>query len=253
MPYATKRGLTAHGDRGDSPPMRTLTLDAPGKNALSTALMQSILDRLAAANGEPVLFVGANGAFSAGLNLKEVESHEGEEMFAFLDLLERCMTAIYLYPGPTVACVNGHAIAGGAVITLCCDHRVVVDDPKVRLGLNEVALGVRFPPRIFEIVRRRVGDRVLLGGELFAPRDALTVGLVDEIAAGDVEGLARSRLEALAAHPRDGYAILKRELRGTPESLCPAGEYEARLRAMVPQWTSPVVRERVGAILRRRA
>lgn len=231
--------------------MRTLTLDGPGKNALSTALMQSILDRLAEANGDPVLFIGANGAFSAGLNLEEVESHQGEDMFAFLDLLERCMTAIYLYPGPTVACVNGHAIAGGAVITLCCDHRVVVDDPKVRIGLNEVALGVRFPPRIFEIVRRRVGDRVLLGGELFAPREALAVGFVDEVSS-DPEGLARSRLEALASHPRDGYAVLKRDLRGTPESLCPADESEARLRAMVPQWTSTVVRERVGAILRRR-
>jgi enoyl-CoA hydratase/carnithine racemase len=232
--------------------MITLTLDAPGKNALSTDLMESILDRLEKAGNEPVMFIGANGAFSAGLNLKEVATHEGNDMFAFLELLERCMTAIYLYPGPTVACVNGHAIAGGGVITICCDHRVVIDDPKVRVGLNEVALGVRFPPRIFEIVRRRVGalDRVVLGGELFDPSGALAVGLVDEIAA-NVEDVARARLATLAKHPRDGYAVTKRDLRGTEDDLCRDSEHALRLRQMVPQWTSPTVKDRIAAILKR--
>lgn len=232
--------------------MITLTLDAPGKNALSTELMESIVDRLDKAGGEPVMFIGANGAFSAGLNLKEVMTHEGNDMFAFLDVLERCTTALYLYPGPTVACVNGHAIAGGSVITLCCDHRVIVDDPKVRIGLNEVALGVRFPPRILEIVRRRVKDvdRVVLGGELFDPRTAREVGLVDEVVP-NVEEVARARLDALAKHPRDGYAITKRDLRGTADDLCPESEHALRVRQMVPQWTSQTVKDRIAAVLRR--
>ncbi len=232
--------------------MITLTLDAPGKNALSTDLMESIIDRLEQAGSEPVMFVGANGAFSAGLNLKEVGSHEGNDMFAFLDLLERCMTAIYLYPGPTVACVNGHAIAGGGVITICCDHRVLIDDPKVRVGLNEVALGVRFPPRIMSIVRRRVREleRVVLSGELFDPRGALAVGLVDEVATNPEE-LAQTRLEALAKHPREGYAVTKRDLRGTEDDLCPDSEHALGLRQMVPQWTSPTVRDRIAKILNR--
>jgi len=230
--------------------MITLTLDGPGKNALSTTLMQSIVDRLGEANGAPVLFVGNGDAFSAGLNLKEVATHEGDAMFAFLDLLERCMTAIYLYPGPTVACVNGHAIAGGCVITLCCDHRVIVDSPKVRIGLNEVALGVRFPPRILEIVRRRVSalDQVLLGGQLFDPHTARGLGLVDEVAA-DVETVARARLATLAGHPAEGYAITKRDLRGSEDDLFPSSEHAGRVRSMVPQWTAPVVKERIAAVL----
>jgi enoyl-CoA hydratase len=232
--------------------MITLTLDAPGKNALSTELMESILERLEEAGDQPVMFVGANGAFSAGLNLKEVATHEGNDMFAFLELLERCMTAIYLYPGPTVACVNGHAIAGGGVITICCDHRVIVDDPKVRIGLNEVALGVRFPPRILEIVRRRVRDldRVVLGGELFDPGTARDVGLVDEVVP-NVEEVARARLAALAKHPREGYAVTKRDLRGAEGDLCREDEHAVRLRQMVPQWTSPTVRDRIAKILNR--
>jgi len=230
--------------------MITLTLDAPGKNALSTELMESIVERLERAGDQPILFVGNNGAFSAGLNLKEVAAHEGNDMFAFLDLLEDCMTAIYLYPGPTVACVNGHAIAGGAVIAACCDHRVVVDDPKLRIGLNEVALGVRFPPRILAIVRRRTSERAILGGELFDPRAARDVGLVDEVAT-NVEEAARARLEALAKHPREGYATTKRDLRGTAEELCPESEHALRIRQMAPQWTSLAVRDRIAKILQR--
>ena len=233
--------------------MITLTLDAPGKNSLSTDLMESVLERLEKARGEPVMFIGANGAFSAGLNLKELATLEGDTLFAFLELLERFMVAIYLYPGPTVACVNGHAIAGGAVITVCCDHRVMVDDAKVRIGMNEIALGVRFPPRIFSIVRRRLlnPDRVILGSELFDARDALAVGMVDEVAT-NVEEVARARTAALGAHPRDAYAIAKRDLRGTDESLFPEAEHARTLRGMLAQWASPVVREKIAAALSKR-
>lgn len=231
-----------------------LTLDAPGKNALSTELMESVLDKLEAANGEPVMFVGANGAFSAGLNLKELATLEGNSLFGFLELLERFMSAIYLYPGPTVACVNGHAIAGGGVITVCCDHRVATDDPKVRIGLNEVALGVRFPPRVFSIVKRRVAshalDRIVLGAELFDPAGALEVGLIDELSSNVVE-TATARLETLAKHPREAYAIAKRDLRGDEEGLFPEAAHGATLSGMLAQWASPVVREKIRAATQR--
>jgi enoyl-CoA hydratase/carnithine racemase len=229
-----------------------ITLDAPGKNALSTAMMESLLEQLEKARGEPIMFIGANGAFSAGLNLKELATLEGNTLFSFLDLLEDFMSAIYLYPGPTVACVNGHAIAGGAVITVCCDHRVAIDDPKVRIGMNEVALGVRFPPRVFSIVRRRVTavDRVVLGAELFDPRGALAVGMIDEVASNPEE-LARMRLDALAKHPREAYAIAKRDLRGDEEGLHPSATHANALTAMLTQWSSPVVREKINAAVRR--
>ncbi|MBI2395346.1 MAG: enoyl-CoA hydratase/isomerase family protein [Deltaproteobacteria bacterium] len=233
--------------------MITITLDAPNKNALSTAHMRSILEQLDRANGAPVMFIGASHTFCAGLDLNEVASRQGDDMFAFLELLERCMTSIYLYPGPTVACVNGHAIAGGCVLALCCDHRVAVDVPEVRIGLNEVALGVRFPPRVLAIVRRRVIalDRVVLGAGLSDPHTARRLGLVDEIVP-DVEAAARARLTTLGRHPAEAYAITKRDLRGTADDLCPESEHAGRLRAMVPQWTAPVVRERVAAVLRKR-
>ncbi len=157
------------------------------KNALGSEMMTWLLARLAEANGDAVLLTGAGDAFSAGLNLKEVASLEPEGMTRYLQLLERCMSALYLYSGPTVALVNGHAIAGGCVLTLACDYRVATSDPRTRIGLNEVALGVRFPPRVLRIVRERVPAQshvpVILGAELFSPERALALGLVDEIGA----------------------------------------------------------------------
>ncbi len=232
----------------------TIAMDGPAKNALGTEMMRWLLSRIEAAGDAPILLTGTADVFSAGLNLREVAAHEGDAMLAFLDLLERCMTALYLHPAPVVARIDGHAIAGGCVLALCCDHRVVRDDPTLRIGLNEVALGVRFPPRILSIVRRRVPPRnleeVVLGAGLFAPRDALRLGLVDEIV-DDPAAVAQARLDALARHPRDAYALAKRDLRGTEDDLCPSTEHARLLRALVPTWTSSTVKDRVRAVLKR--
>ncbi len=125
-----------------------LVLDGPGKNALGTAMMESILTRLDEAAGNPVRFSGAGDALSAGLDLKEIASLDRAAMTRFVELVDDVMARIFDYPGPTVACVNGHAIAGGCVVTLCCDLRVMTTDNRARIGLNEVALGLVSPPKI---------------------------------------------------------------------------------------------------------
>jgi len=235
--------------------VRTVTLEAPGKNALGTAVMERLIADLDAAAGAPVLVTGSplSGAFSAGLDLKEVATLEGAAMMAFLRLLERCMTALFLYPGPTAAAVNGHAIAGGCVLTLCCDVRVARDDATIKIGLNEVALGLRFPPRTLSIVRSRIPSRheaaVLLGADLVEPREALRLGLVDEVAADPV-ARARARLEVLAAHPLEAYGRTKRDLRGTEEELCATPALERWLEEATPVWTAPPLRARIAAMFR---
>jgi enoyl-CoA hydratase len=233
--------------------MVEIVMKGPGKNALGTQTMQGLLEQLLAAKGEPVLLTGAGDAFSAGLNLKEVASLDEPGMATFLELLEETLAALYFYPGPVVALVQGHAIAGGCVVLLCCDWRVATDDSKVKIGLNEVALGLRFPPRTWEIVRRRVPSahhqEVLLGAGLFVPQRALELGLVDEVTA-DPGAAAREELARLAALPRRAYVDAKRDLRGsTAEDLVPEAASKQRIREMLPVWTSPEVKARVMAVL----
>ncbi len=235
--------------------MFEITLAGPGKNALGTETMTALLAKLAEANGAPVLLTGSGDAFSAGLNLKEVALLEAPAMLTFLDLLERMMTALYLYPAPTVAAVNGHAIAGGCIVAMCCDRRVVSSNPRIKIGVNEVALGVEYPPRTFEIVRRRVPsqhlEEVVLGAGLFDPTNALRVGLVDEIAE-DAVAVARERLAMFAAHPTTAYMAAKRAIRGSkPSDLVAEATQADLLRAAVPTWTSQVVKEKLAKILAR--
>ena len=73
---------------------------------------------------------------------------EADAMLEFLRALERTMAAWYVHPAPVVACLNGHAIAGGCVLALCADFRIAQASPKTKIGLNEVALGVEFPPHV---------------------------------------------------------------------------------------------------------
>lgn len=239
--------------------MYELRIEGPFKSALDNALLGRLFDGLEAAKGKPILLLGTGDSFSAGLNLREVAALDGPGMEQFLTRLEDVMSAIYQYPAPTVACLNGHAIAGGCVIALCCDWRVSVRSPSALIGLNEVALGLRFPPRILEICRRRIPwryqEEVLLGAKLYDPVGALRVGLVDELAADaeDAEAAARSHLEALSAHPNDAYAATKSDLRGArPADLVSDSEWSKRVGELLPTWTSPALRERLAGKLRKR-
>lgn len=228
--------------------MKTITLSGPGKNALSTAVMEATLGALRAAGDAPVLLTGDGDVFSAGLNLKEVASLDVAGLGRFLGTLEELVEALYDHPGPTVAWVNGHAIAGGCVLALCCDVRVMTARPGARIGLNEVALGLKFPPRTFAMVKARLTGpalaRTVLEGALYEAADAKELGLVDAI--GD-EASARARLDALAAHPRDAYAYAKR---ATRPRLAPTAEEERAFREeIIPFWASPERKERLRAVL----
>jgi enoyl-CoA hydratase len=248
--------IDAKGENAGTRPAHQLieiAMNGPAKNALGTDMMTWLLGRLHDAAGAPILLTGAGDAFSAGLNLKEVAGLDPEGMARYLRLLERCMSALYQYPGPTVALVNGHAIAGGCVLTLACDYRVSTSDARARIGLNEVALGVRFPPRVLRIVKDRVPAPslvpVLLAAELFAPPRAVAHGLVDETSE-DPSAVARAKIAALAAHPADAYAATKRALRGAVDADLASDDAEAHwFRECVPIWTSDAVKERVRRVL----
>ncbi len=233
--------------------MYEIKLSAPGKNAMSTELMGFVRSALNDAAGAPVLLVGDGDCFSAGLNLTEVGGLDAPGMARFIDLLEDMVLELFTYPGPTVACVNGHAIAGGCVLALCCDYRVITSNPKARVGLNEVAIGLRFPPRVLALAKNRIPRRnleqVVLGAALHDPRRAAELGLVDELA-DDPLAVAKQRLEALAAHPADAYARAKQALRA--KVLGPTPEERARFqRDDLPMWTSEPIKQRIRALLSR--
>ena len=231
--------------------MVEIRIDGPGKNALGTKLINTLLEQISNAEGAPILFTGTDDAFSAGLNLKEVGGLEPDGMTVFLDHLETFFRTVWLYPGPTVAAVNGHAIAGGCILAMCCDHAVATSNPRARIGLNEVAIGLRFPPGLLSFVRASVAphhlNEVVLGAGLHSPQDALRLGLVNAVSDDPVE-TARSVLSKLSKHPADAYAASKRDLRaGVMEASDAARQSFAT--EVVPFWTSPELKAMIRSLL----
>jgi enoyl-CoA hydratase/carnithine racemase len=231
--------------------MKTITLSGPGKNALSTELMKRALREIRAEKDAPILLTGEGDAFSAGLYLKEVATLDVAGMTVFLGALEDLVKALYEHPAPVVAYVNGHAIAGGCILALCADIRVITAREGVRMGLNEVALGLRLPPITFGMLRARlvapVLERVLLEASLYGAEGARALGLVDVI--GE-EGVARTLLSKLASHPPDVYAATKLQLRPRLEAT---PEERKRFREeTIPHWASPDRQAEVSTVLSKR-
>ena len=150
--------------------------------------LQAAMAELQSGEPLPIVLTGTRTCFSAGLNLLELYEFDRTTLTAFVDRLGETMLAWFSLPRPTIAAVNGHAIAGGCVLALSCDLRIV-SDADIQLGLNEVQVGIPFPSVPLEITRHALSpDRVrevMLTGALYTPTEALSRGLVDEVVEPD--------------------------------------------------------------------
>ncbi|MFN7701031.1 MAG: enoyl-CoA hydratase/isomerase family protein [Deltaproteobacteria bacterium] len=231
----------------------TIVLEGRGPNTMSVAMLDDLLGRLEAAGDEPVLLTGAGGAFSSGLDLDALSRADASEIEALLDTMERAVRRLFLHPAPVVAAVNGHAVAGGCLVVQCCDVRVAVDAPEVRFGMTGVALGLIYPPFVPAVFRARVpaphAETVLLGARRVDPREALSLGLVDELVPREhLSARAQEVLLARASLPRPAYAAIKRALR--EPAYAGMDDAHARFRGEgLSTWTQAVFGSRPTPVL----
>jgi len=236
-----------------------IKLSGSGKNALATPLMQGVLAELDAAKGGAVLFTGDGGSFSSGLDLREVGALSEDGIATYLRLVETFFTRVFTHPGPTVALVSGHAIAGGCVLALACDRRIgSAELAKAKIGLNETANAMVFPPRVLSILRHKLAPGAqyacILSGQLFDMASAHRLGLLEELHATDAE--ARARAEALAGElgrmHLGAYASTKAALQREVLVGFEADD-ERFAKEVLPRWQSPEARAEIAtAILSRR-
>lgn len=187
-------------------------------NALSTAMLDAIeraIDTVEASDAAAVVITGEGSAFSAGLAIPELVDLDRAAMAAHIDRFGAVMRRVLACPCATVAAVNGHAIAGGCVLALMCDERVVVSDGG-RIGLNEVRLGIGLPSIVVEPLRLRVAGpaftAIALDGELVDGRRATELGLATAHAGRDA--VLENSVERAAVLGRSplAYAQIKRAI-----------------------------------------
>lgn len=170
--------------------IRELRLERPPVNALDPELLGRLTDAIQSEGVEARALVlsGQPGMFSAGIDLRWLIGSDHERLEVLWGAFAALLQALAACPVPVAAAITGHAPAGGAVMALFCDYRVMADGDH-RIGLNEVAVGIPLPGFLLDALARTVGRRraELLGirGDLLSPAEALRLGLVDEVRPAD--------------------------------------------------------------------
>lgn len=152
--------------------------------------------------------------FSAGWDLPELLAKDRAAVSDFVAAFNRLTVELSCLRVATVAAIDGYAVAGGYILALACDFRVMTSDPRRRVGLTEVDLGLPLPLPSILLLRGLVPGRVVrdvaVAGRLFGPEEALAAGLVDRLAEpGAVLGAARALAEELGAKPAHAYGGMK--------------------------------------------
>jgi len=152
--------------------------------------------------------------FSIGFDLPHLYGLPAEEFEIFYRSFNQACLELYTLPIPTVAAITGHAVAGGCILALCCDQRLIAYGRKL-MGLNEIKLGVPVPylaDRVLhELVGVRTASEIMEIGEFYAAQKALEMGMVDKVLPQEtVLDESVKRACALGASPSKAFAMIKR-------------------------------------------
>jgi enoyl-CoA hydratase len=193
---------------------------------------------------EALVMTGEGSVFSAGLDVSEVLAHDTSYASALLDDLCAVLVRIFRSPMPTVAAVNGPAIAGGCLLACAFDRRLVAEE--ARIGVTELKVGVSFPNVAVELLRHVAGARteqLMLEARLLGAEEAQQVGLAHQVLPGsDLQAAAVSAAEQLASFDRSAYALAKESSRRFARSAMEDGagrDLDGRVR---DQWNAAPTR-----------
>lgn len=222
-----------------------LRLNRPPVNALSPDLLKFLADEIRRSPNQgarALVLSGREGMFSAGLDVPVLIELERERLGRALAVFFDAIEALAASAVPVAAAITGHSPAGGAVLALCCDWRVMAEGD-FTIGLSEVRIGIPIPRVVAELatyaVGRRVGERLCVCGELLSPAQALEVGFVDELApVGEVVPAALRWCEHMIEAPPLAFAETRARLRrGLIESI--QSHVKEDVRLFTDQWFQP--------------
>jgi enoyl-CoA hydratase len=232
----------------------TILRMASGKgNALNLEFTRALidgLDRLESSTARAAILTGQGNIFGAGVDLWAVVEGGAAYVRQFLPLAQQGFERLATFPKPLVAAVNGHAIAGGAILMLACDQRLLARGTG-RVGLTEIRVGVEFPAWALEIARFATPPQhfptLLCTGRTWRPEEALARGLVDELVEPEqLLDRAFAVAEELAAVPPATFTATKLAVR---RPMIEAAQRQATLTgaAVLERWCAPETLRQVAA------
>jgi methylglutaconyl-CoA hydratase len=238
----------------------TITLNRPEKrNAISYELIEDLLAAFAEVTKSKALVViltGAGKAFCSGMdleNLKALIGRSPEQSLQDSQIMARLFRTLYDFPKPTIAAVNGAAIAGGTGLATLCDFTLAV--PEAKFGYTEVRIGF-VPAIVSTFLLRQVGEKIardlLLTGRLLDAEEAHRIGLITEIV--PAENLLKRARELAAQLMENSPASLlytKRRLSDAARAEMDA-QIDAAVRENAAIRATPDFREGISSFLEKR-
>ena len=238
-----------------------ITLNRPEKrNALNAVMIEELQHALEAAANDPscgvVLLTGAGGAFCAGMDLAYLEGLNDktpEEHRADTEQIARLLRTLYDLPKPTIAAVNGAAVAGGMGLATVCDFTLAV--PEAKFGYTEVRIGF-VPAIVSAFLREQIGDKrardLLLTGRIIEAREASELGLVTRVVpANELMPEARALAAELLQNSPEAMQATKRLLSDCARTRLDS-EIEAAIAANVAARATADFKEGLRAFLEKR-
>jgi methylglutaconyl-CoA hydratase len=238
----------------------TITLNRPNKrNAISYELIEDLsaaLDDVAKSSALVLILTGAGKAFCSGMdldNLKALVGRSPEQNLKDSEIMARLFRSLYDFPRPTIAAVNGAAIAGGCGLATLCDFTLAV--PEAKFGYTEVRIGF-VPAIVSTFLLRQVGEKhardLMLTGKIIGAEEAHRIGLINEIVpAEQLTGRARTLASQLMENSPASLVCTKRLL-----SEHARAELDAQIQSAVREnaaiRATPDFREGISSFLEKR-
>ncbi|XP_075797761.1 enoyl-CoA delta isomerase 1, mitochondrial [Microtus pennsylvanicus] len=218
--FANKRVLVETEDKAG---VAVMKFKNPPVNSLSLEFLTEFVISLEKLENDKtfrgvILTSDCPGVFSAGLDLMEMYGRNPAHYAEYWKAVQELWLRLYLSKLIIMSAINGASPAGGCLIALTCDYRIMADNPKYTIGLNETLLGIVAPfwfkDNFVNTIGHRAAERALQLGMLFPPAEALKVGVVDEVVPEDqVFSKTRSVMSQWLAIPDHSRQLTKSMMR----------------------------------------
>jgi len=184
--------------------------------------------------------------FSIGFDIPQLYNLSREDFKLFYERFNESCMELYTFPKPTVAAITGHAIAGGFILALCCDYRIIGKGRKL-MGLIEIKIGVPVPYLADYVLQNLIGIRnsreIVEMGEFYHSEELLHMRVVDQVLPlEDVLLKSIKKAQSIGSIPQDTYRIIKRNRIEVTESQIRAN-WKEKQQSFIECWYSKNARE----------